>query len=373
MDERFMNELLAKRADCTKVIQALVAEAEGKQLDADQSAKFENAMKDFDSLDMQIKALEKTKVSDVFEKVETKLDENTAIANYIRAGKTDGVKFTNDMSTADGSAGAIVPNKMYSQIVQAMYDTGAMLKLADVFTTDVAQLDIPVSSTVSTAYWVAEGGTRTSSDIAFNQVVLTPKTAVITVLASRQLIADSAFDVASYIAGDAGTQLGRLLENYFINGATNPRGVMVSASQALTSSVTASFSYGDIVSLYGSVITPYRMNGSFLCADTALTTIMQLTDGEGHYIFAPSYVSGQPDKLLGRPLLTSEYMPTITSSAKSIMFGDFKYYKIAQRASITMQRLVELYAGTGQIGFQFELRVDGGLTNTNAVKYMALK
>lgn len=371
MDERFMNELLAKRADCTKAIQALVTEAEGKQMDADQSAKFENAMKDFDSIDMQIKALEKTKIVDEFKKIDAKPSDIDGFTNYLRRGDISNVVFKNDMGSGSTSAGALVPTQLYNQIVEKMYKATVMLSLGDVINVS-SDTNIPVAATASTAYWGSEAGTYTASDIAFDKLSLTPKKATALIKVSEELLADSAFDVASYVAGNIGTQMGRLLENGFINGTgtTEPFGVAVSASFCNTSSVTNSFNYSDIVTLFSGLGSGYRANGTFLVSDTALKTLMLLTDGASQYIFQPSYNAGVPDMLLGKPLKTSEYMATLTSSAKSVLFGDFSYYKIARRSDMTMQRLVELYAGNGQIGFKVYWRIDGGLALTEAVKYM---
>jgi HK97 family phage major capsid protein len=100
---------------------------------------------------------------------------------------------------------------------------------------------------------------------------------------------------------------------------------------------------------------------------------MLLQDAASHYVFQPSYNAGTPDMLLGRPIHTSEYMPALTTTAKGIAFGDFSYYKIALRAGLTAQRLNELYAGNGQVGFRFQMRVDGELALAEAIKYLACK
>ena len=52
-------------------------------------------------------------------------------------------------------------------------------------------------------------------------------------------------------------------------------------------------------------------------------------------------------------------MPSIAAGAKSIIFGDFNYYWIADRQGRTFKRLNELFATTGQVGFLASQRVDG--------------
>ena len=77
--------------------------------------------------------------------------------------------------------------------------------------------------------------------------------------------------------------------------------------------------------------------------------------------------------LLGRPVKTSAYMPVIAAGAKTIAFGDFSYYWIADRQGRSFKRLNELYAANGQVGFLGSQRVDGKLVLSEAVKVLAQK
>ena len=83
--------------------------------------------------------------------------------------------------------------------------------------------------------------------------------------------------------------------------------------------------------------------------------------------------AGTPDTILNRPVLTSAYMPEIASGNKTVVFGDFKYYWIADRQGRSFKRLNELFAVTGQVGFVATQRVDGKLILPEAVKYLQQK
>ncbi len=83
--------------------------------------------------------------------------------------------------------------------------------------------------------------------------------------------------------------------------------------------------------------------------------------------------AGQPDTILNRPLKTSAYVPAIAAAAKTIAFGDFSYYWVADRQGRAFQRLNELYAATGQVGFKATQRVDGKLILAEAVKVLQMK
>jgi HK97 family phage major capsid protein len=76
---------------------------------------------------------------------------------------------------------------------------------------------------------------------------------------------------------------------------------------------------------------------------------------------------------LNRPVKTSVYVPTIAAGAKSIAFGDFGYYWVADRQGRSFQRLNELFAATGQVGFKATQRVDGKLILPEAIKVLQQK
>ncbi len=125
--------------------------------------------------------------------------------------------------------------------------------------------------------------------------------------------------------------------------------------------------------LFYSLRAPYRRNAVFLMNDSTIKAIRKLKNLSGDYLWQPSVQTGEPDRLLGRPIYTSTFMPEIESGAKVIAFGDMSYYWIADRTARTFKRLDELYAPTGQVGFLGAERVDGKLILPEAIKILAMK
>lgn len=72
-------------------------------------------------------------------------------------------------------------------------------------------------------------------------------------------------------------------------------------------------------------------------------------------------------------MYTSSYVPTIAAGAKTIAFGDFSYYWIADRQGRIFKKLNELYAATDQTGFVATQRVDGKLVLAEAIKVLQQK
>ena len=66
-------------------------------------------------------------------------------------------------------------------------------------------------------------------------------------------------------------------------------------------------------------------------------------------------------------------MPAIAADAKTIAFGDFSYYWIADRQGRSFKRLNERFVETGQIGFIASKRLDGKLILPEAIKVLQQK
>ena len=129
----------------------------------------------------------------------------------------------------------------------------------------------------------------------------------------------------------------------------------------------------DLFSLVYSLKAPYRRNAKFLMKDSTVAAIRKLKDANGVYMWQPSLQAGEPDKLLGYDLFTSPYVPEIGSETLPVGFGDFSNYWIADRAGRTVQRLNELYAGNGQVGFIATQRVDGKVILAEGIKLLKMK
>lgn len=370
MNEKIMNELLAKRARQINIVREMVTNGVN---DANKH-NYEAAMADLDLLNAQVENEQRmAKMENIaFEDVKP-INKKDGFMNFIRFGDASNAeKIMNAVGTGSSSAGYLVPEDMHNEIVRIMYENSVMMNLADVITTRTLT-DIPIDATGATAYWIDENGTFTDSSPTVTRIQLGANKIGALVKVSEELLGDSAFNVESYINEKAGVAMGLSEENEFINGTVSgrPTGIIGSATQALTSSVTNSFNYSNLMSLYTSVKTPYAKKGTFLANRGTLQTIMTLQDGASQYIFQPAYGNGQTDMLLGRPLETSDYMPALTTGAKGVLFGDFSYYKIGVRGGMAVQRLNELYAANGQVGFRFFTRVDGKLALAEAVKSLA--
>ena len=84
----------------------------------------------------------------------------------------------------------------------------------------------------------------------------------------------------------------------------------------------------------------------------------------GNYMWQPSLLAGQPNTFDSYPIINQNDMnyPADTVDEKTaVVFGNFKAgYMIVDRMGMTLQRLDELYAESGLVGFKVHRRVGGG-------------
>jgi HK97 family phage major capsid protein len=195
---------------------------------------------------------------------------------------------------------------------------------------------------------------------------------------SDELLHDSFFDLEEYVAEEFARRIGAAEEEAFLlgNGSSKPTGLLNStggASLGVTASSATAISMDEVLDLYHSLKSAYRKNATFVVNDATVKAIRKLKDGQGQYIWQPSVTAGTPDTILNRPVQTSQYMPTVAAGEKTILFGDFNYYWIADRQGRTFKRLNELYAANGQVGFLAWQRLDAKLILPEAVKVLQQK
>ena len=83
-------------------------------------------------------------------------------------------------------------------------------------------------------------------------------------------------------------------------------------------------------------------------------------DEEGRYRLQASLIVGEADRIDGIPVAESEYAPNVMAPGQYVgIIGDLSYYWWADALSMEIQRLLELYAETNQIGLILRLETDG--------------
>ena len=275
---------------------------------------------------------------------------------------------------SDPDGGYLVPDEFERQLIEALEEENIMRRLGTVIQTGGGERMIPVVATKGNAAWVDEEELIPESSDTFGQVKLGAHKAATMIKVSAELLKDSAFSVEGYIAKEFARRIGVIEEEAFFVGDGNkkPTGVLETAQIGKTAASATAITIDDLIDLYYSLRTPYRSRAAFITNEDTVKLIRKLKDNNGQFIWQPSVTEGAPDRILGRPIYTSTFMPTMAAGAKSVAFGDFSYYWIADRQARTFQRLNEVYAINGQVGFIATQRVDGKLILPEAMKLLVM-
>lgn len=275
--------------------------------------------------------------------------------------------------SVDAAGGYLVPTETEKNIVKKLETLNVFRRIASVVPFSGTK-DIPVEGDIGSASWVDEGATFTESDVTFGRVTIEAHKLGTIIKVSEELLLDAAFDLEVYLTDVIARRFAKAEEAAFVagDGVNKPLGVIKSAGVGVTTAVSNAITADEVIDLFYSVEPVFRQNATFLMNDTTAKVIRKLKDSDGQYIWQPGLAAGEPDKLLGRPVVYSNAMPSIGAGNEVIAFGDFTYYLVGDRQGRVVQRLNELFAATGQVGFRAYQRVDGKLTISDAVKVMKM-
>lgn len=278
----------------------------------------------------------------------------------------------------DSEGGYLVPDEFERTLVEALEEENVFRTLAKVIQTSSGDRKIPVVASKGTASWLDEEKAFPESDDTFGQVSIGAYKLGTMLKVSDELLNDNVFNLESYIAKEFARRIGaKEEETFFIgDGVGKPIGIFNATGGAeigVTSASVTAITIDEIMDLFYSLKSPYRKNAVFVLNDSTVKAIRKLKDGNGQYIWQPSVTAGTPDTILNKNVVTSSYVPVIAAGNKSIAFGDFGYYWVADRQGRSFKRLNELYAATGQVGFMASQRVDGKLILPEAIKVLQQK
>lgn len=285
------------------------------------------------------------------------------------------------LSSQTGGAGGYTvadDTSFMGQVERALLSYGGMREVSQVVRTgNGAPLPWPsANDTGNTGAWIAESATRSAAtdpswDIhTFNAHTVTSNI----IRVPYELLQDTAFDLEGYLAEISAERIARTENTAFTtgDGAGEPLGITLSTTAGLTAAATDAITSDELLELKYSVDRAYRNNDFFMMEDATLLALRKLKDGDGQYIWAPGMLAGEPDVLYGSPVVINEDMASLATGNITVLYGQKGKYKIREVSTVLVQRLVELYAASGQVGFITTMRADGALIDagTNPVKHI---
>jgi len=284
-------------------------------------------------------------------------------------------KETRAQSAGTGSAGGyLVPTDLIRSLETALAYTCPIRQFAQVLRTASGNpIDIPtVDDTSNSGELVAENASYATQDVTFSKVTLNAyKFTSKLVLASLELLQDSAINVGEILGNLLGERIGRSQLGFFTTGtgSSQPQGAVTGSAAGVTSASASAIAVDDLLGLVHSVDRAYRDAGAFMMHDSILLAVRKLKDSTNQPIFTQSYIVGEPDRLFGYPVVINNSMAsTVATTNKTVLFGDWSKFIIRDALDIQLVRSDERYMEYGQSAFVALARSDSKVSMSGALK-----
>jgi HK97 family phage major capsid protein len=277
--------------------------------------------------------------------------------------------------TAGEGGNIVAPQQFVADVLKKMDDLVHIRQRATKYTLNsFANLGVPtISADPADGDWTTEvASVGLDTAMAFGKRTLTPSMLTKGIKVSLKLLEVATIPAESIVAERLAYKFAIAQEKAFLtgDGSAKPLGLFTANSNGIstgrdiaTDNAQTAITFDGLSNAVYAVKQQYRRNAAWLFHRDAVKMARKIKTGissDTTYIWQPSVIAGQPDTLLGYPVLESEYVPnTFTSALYVGLFGDFSKYWIVDQLPYTVQRLNELYAGTNQVGFIGRMSSDG--------------
>ena len=381
------------------------AQTEQREMTVDERTKWENINADLDAKDAEIRSIlereEANKASDEARErvahliVPGRKDETPAEPNIrdLFAGGSRALDFAvdaetarwlserRDITTVAGSAGkTIPPSTMVGRLYEELVKNTNIFGVSTIVTTASGEpMDFPVIKAASdsanakiaaSSQPVSEAAAIPEVDPVFDKVTITPAKYGVLLQVSSELAQDTVVDLAGYIARASAqgirNKAGAALTTTMLAGATTS-GVAYS-NFAATATNTSGVGYTNLVDIAYAVNPEYRESGSWFANDAFYKNTRKLLDSQNLPVWQPAAVAGEPDRLLGFPVVQDPNMPISGAGAKVVVFGDLSAHTIRQVGNVRFEVSSEYAFNTDLVTYRVIWRGGSAVLDTQALK-----
>lgn len=261
----------------------------------------------------------------------------------------------------DNIGGYLVPLEYGNELIGTINQYGFTRQNATIKKMTRDKMNFATVSTDIVAYNPSEGAQITASNYIFGQVQLDTTKYATLVPVTNDLLADSAYDLQSEVLKSSAIGFANKEDTLCINALSGATlAVSAVAGAAFSTSMTGQYGYGKLIdtiaTLEGSN-TNYIRNAKWLMSPTTKATLRKIVDTTGQPVLQ-SAQGGQPETLLGYPIITSNLMPASSVTGGSgqsrvMFFGNFENVYFGDRQSM------DIYVGReGTVGSDNMLEKD---------------
>jgi HK97 family phage major capsid protein len=280
----------------------------------------------------------------------------------------------------DELGGYLAPPEYVREIIKGIIEFSPIRALCRVRSTNMRSMKIPVRKGVFAAQWVSEIEDRAETEglkWGLEEIFAHELNAHVKI--SRDNLEDSVFDLEGEIRMEVDEQFGVAEGTAFIlgNGVGKPEGLLTNSDIGSVDSNTGDvLSADDFIDQYFDLKNSYSRNGTWVMNRQTIRDARKLKVTAGtddQYIWQPGLAGLAPATILDRPYVEAVDMPDVADAATPVLFGDFRRgYTIVDRIGLSIQKLVELYAGTNQIGFIARRRTGGQVVLAEAINKLTI-
>ncbi|MEM9501965.1 MAG: phage major capsid protein [Pseudomonadota bacterium] len=311
------------------------------------------------------------------------------VDGYLRRGRETEIKSISGSVPTDG--GYAVPQQIDAIIARELVEISPIRRISQVVQTGSAGYRKLVATGGTTSGWVSETETRPETDTPqFAEIAPPTGDLYANPAASQSMLDDAGFDLESWLANEIAIEFARAEGAAFVNGtgSDQPEGFLTGPTSAAEDGIRAfgTMQYvgsGDatgfdaapdakLIDLIHSMKSGHRQGASFVMNSATLATVRKLKTADGAFLWQPGLVEGQPDRLLGYPVIEAEDMPDVASGSFPIAFGNFRHgYLIAERSATKVLR--DPFSNKPFVHFYATKRVGGKVLDSNAIKLLKIE
>lgn len=374
-------ELKQNRAKIVADMRAIMDKYDTEPMDGEAKAAYAKAEAEFDAINARIDAeqrqMERERMAGEVEghkEPNVKNDElGKAFSAHLRMGTAETLGAYNALqqSVPTQAGNLVAPEKFVSDLIAEIDNALPFRQFAKKYRLTGAQsLGFPKrTERMNSAAWGSEiSAPSPDATLAFGKREFKPNFATAEILVSRTLISNAP-DVDGIVRAEIAYDLGELLEDAYMNGdgSGKPLGLFTEDSNGIsgardisTGNTETEITFDGLMEAKYAIKQQYQANLRWLFHRDAVKQLAKVKDANKQYIWQPSVVEGTPDRLLGKPVTMSEYVPNVFTTGKYVgMLGDFRNYWICDGMYMELQVLRELYARTNQIDYIARLSTDG--------------
>ena len=311
------------------------------------------------------------------------------VDRYLRHGNTANIEVKAIDGTTDATGGYAVPQEIDAAIGSTLASISPIRGIANVVTVGSSGYRKLVAVGGIASGWAAENAARAETATpTFAEIAPPMGDLFANPAATQAMLDDAAFDVETWLAAEIAEEFARAEGAAFINGdgVSKPKGFLTVPTSAqedgvrpfgtlqyLATGVNGDFPASEpedkLIDLVQSLRAPYRQGAVFVMNSFTLAMIRKMKISDGTFLWQPGLAAGQPDTLLGYPVVEADDMPDIGAGTTPIAFGDFKAgYLIAERGETAILR--DPFTHKPFVHFYATRRVGGIVANSEAIKLL---